>query len=229
VLVAVVGLLAAGCRMTAGVDLDVERDGGGQLAVRLAADAELLARAAQAGARPLDDLERVGRRLTGDGWVTMAAPAEGGGRSVTLSTRFDNPAELETLTSELAAALAAPELRALEPLRLGLTHDRVIVDGRAGLVVGAAVAEHGLTPQEAEALLAEAVDYRVTVTLPGEVLETNAAGRDGRTLTWPVPLGEEVVIRAVARRPRSTVLIAVAVGAPLAAAAILGLLLLRRR
>jgi hypothetical protein len=222
-------VLAGGCRLSVGVDVALGRDGGGELAVHLTADDALLSRAGGEGGRILDDFERAGRRLRDAGWSTATATTGDGGRSVTLRTRFDEPAELEALTGRLAAALEAPELRPLEPLRLELANGRLRLDGRAGLTVSEAVAEHGLTVREAVRLLGESVDYRVTVTLPGEVLDTNAPQRDGRTLTWPVAPGREVAIRAVGERPALVPpALLLAVGGS-AFAALAGFVSLRRR
>jgi hypothetical protein len=222
--VAAVALVCGGCRLSVAVDVDVDSGGGGELAVVVGADTDLLGRAAAAGARPLEDVEKVGRQLAPDGWRTTVQATEDGGRRVTIVTRFEDPHELEALTTDLADALAAPELRPLEPLRLEMTSGRVALDGEASLVFSDAVAEQGVTADEAARLVGDVVDYQVRVTLPGEVLETSAPRRDGATLVWPVPAGEEVRVLAVGERPRPLPGVLLV---PAAAVALLALLVCR--
>lgn len=204
VLAATVAGTLSGCRLGLDVALDVARDGSGRLAVALAADAAANQRAAAAGADPLALVADAGERLAGQGWETREETAADGSREVTLSVEADDAAALSAQAAELAEALAAPEARPLEPLRVTLTEDRVEVAGAAGLVPGEAVAEYGLSPEQAIALLAErdALDYRVTVTLPAQVLSSNADTTEESTLTWQVAPGEQVAISATGVRPR---------------------------
>lgn len=196
-------VLATGCQLRLGVDVDVNSSGGGTLAVALSADRELLARAEQAGADPLERLATTGRELRADGWHTSDRTAEDGGRTVRLSAAFADPDEFDALAADLAGALDADEVTLLEPLRLRLDEERIRLTGAAGLRPRKAVSDYGLTGREAVRLLREsdALDYQVTVTLPGEVLETTAAEVDGSRLTWPIRAGESVDIAAVGERP----------------------------
>lgn len=200
---AVLGLLCAGCQLRLGVAVTVDRRGAGRLEVSVAADAELLARAAEAGVDPMGDLVAAGRQLRAQGWDTTDRRQPDGSRQVGLSTGFSDAEEFEALAGDLAAALAAPELTVLEPMDLTVDDERLALVGAASLQPSAAVAELGLSPEEAVDLLREqdAVDYRVRIALPGEVLETTAPQRDGSVLTWPVPPGERVEVRAVGVRP----------------------------
>lgn len=221
----------SGCRLGLDVTLDVARDGSGRLAVALAADAAANQRAAAAGADPLALVGDAGERLAGQGWQTRDETAPDGGREVTLSVEAADAAALSAQAAELAEALAAPEARPLEPLRVTLTEDRVEVTGAAGLVPGEGVAEYGLSPEQAVALLGEreALDYRVAVTLPGEVLSSNADVVEASTLIWDVAPGEQVPISATGVRPRFPWPLVAAGAAAALLLALGGFILLRRR
>lgn len=190
-------VVLAGCRLDAAVSLVVDRDGAGSLALRLVADQELVARADAAGVDPFAPL----RELQVPGWSVADGDRDDGGREVTLRARFDDPDELAALSADLAAALDAPEARLLEPFAVELTSDTVAVSGGAGLVPTDVVAELGLTPDAAVAALADSVDYRVRVSLPGEVLEAPGGRVEEREVTWQVPAGEQVAVAAVSQRP----------------------------
>jgi len=224
-------LLLAGCQLRVGINVDIEANGAGRLRVGVAGDRALLRRAAEAGADPLADVAEAGRRLAPDGWVTTDQTAGDGSRRVAIAVDFTDPAELESLTADLAGALDAEEVRLLEPLQLTVD-DEIRVAGGAGLVPTRAVADYGLTRQRAVRLLRDsrALNYRVRLRLPGEVVSSNAPSREESTLTWTVAAGESVRIAAVGTRPRTLwrVLAAGAVGG-LLALALLSLLLWRRR
>lgn len=203
-LVAMFALSAAACQLRVDVDVHVERDGAGALGVRVAADGELLDEARAAGGDPLAQLVDAGEDLARDGWQVRTAALDDGGREVVLRKTFARAEELEQLSRELAAGLAAPELTPLEPFSVTLTDDQVLVTGGAGLQPTDAVTEFGVQPHDAVRLLREtgAVDFRVHVHLPAEVLE--ATGEvEGQTVTWDVQPGERVDVRALARRPAS--------------------------
>lgn len=205
-LLVILVLVCTGCELRLEVEAAFDRDGGGRLDVALAADAELLDAADAAGAAPLDDLAATAETL-GGGWKVDDTTDDDGRRTVTLSTRFSGSEDFERLTGELAESLAAPEVRLLGPLTARVEEDRLVVDGTAGLQPTEAVAELGLAPEQAVALLREeaAFVYAVRVVLPGEVLETNAEHRDERVLAWTVAPGEHVEIRAVGERPEPPV------------------------
>jgi hypothetical protein len=217
------------CQLRAQVAVVVDRDGGGQLAVVLAADGDLVARAARAGVDPLAEVAAVGEDLAADGWRTAVTEEADGGRRVTLAVPFQDPDELMALTSALADALAAPELRPFEPIRVVVDADRILVTSSAALQPSAAVSDLGLDVPAAVAELGETVEYTVTVTLPGGITDAAGAAVDGRTATWHVPAGERVGIQVLGTRPRSRLLVLVAAGLVGVAAAALALGGTRRR
>ena len=228
-------MASTGCQLRMTVDVDVNRDGGGVLSVSLAADEELQARAEEAGADPLGDLVETGATL-GQGWSVRESEGANGERTVTLTRPFADPEEFSTLTTDLAEALAADEADLLEPLQVRVTEEQVSVAGAAALRPTNAVRDYGLTPDKAVRVLrrSDAFEYRVAVTLPGEVLSAEGAevsDADEQTVAWTVKPGKRLRIAATAVRPGPPLVRGLlgALGGGLVAAAVLWLLARRRR
>jgi hypothetical protein len=193
-------LLLSGCQLDGQVMVAVDGDGGGTLAVTLAADEELRAAATAADADPLGALEQAGSQLAG--WEVTRSDRAGEDGAVTLSTRFRDADDLEQVSTDLAEGLAAPELSPLGPMRLTVDDETVQLDGTADLRVSAAVAELGLTRARARARLADALRFRVTARMPGAVLHTNADQRpDDRTVVWSIAAGQRRSLQVTAERP----------------------------
>jgi hypothetical protein len=193
-------LLLCGCQLDGKVNVAVDGNGGGTLALTLSADEELRAAATAADADPLGALEQAGGQLAG--WEVTRSDRPGGDGAVTLSTRFRDADELERVSRDLAEGLAAPELSPLGPMRLTVDDETVGFDGTADLRVSAAVAELGLTPARARARLADAVRLGITARMPGAVLQTNADQRpDDRTVVWNITAGQRRSLHVIAERP----------------------------
>lgn len=204
---AVMFLLAvavAGCRLDLDVRMDVEADGGGRLAVSLAADREALERAAAEGADPLSLITRAGEDLADEGWTVTDATSPDGTRTVELAVTAGDAATLNAEAAQLAQALSAPEAPLLEPLVVAVEEERLLVSGAASLLPGDAVAEYGLTASDAIRILDErdALDYAVTIALPAEVLSSSATSADESVLTWTIQPGQRSTIAAEGVRPR---------------------------
>lgn len=207
---ALLALLTAGCRLDATLGVRLEPDGSGVLEVVLAADEALVAQAAAAGADPLGGLART---LDGtDGWDVRTDRVPAGGRRTVLRAPFTGPADFARLTDQFEAALGAPELDVLGPMRVELADDRLRVRGSAALIPTAAVRELGLSERQAVAELGSAVRYQVRVVLPGGVLDSNADEQDGGELRWLVPAGRTVEFQAEGERPPSQLPLLVAGG-----------------
>lgn len=214
----------SGCRLDAVVEVALDRDGSGRLEVELVADRALMTRAAASGVDPFEELVR---RLDGArGWAVQQGEAAEGGRRVRLAAGFPDAAAFDALMAQFTQALGAPELRALESLRLEREGERVRLAGVASLRPAPEVAELGFTPEQAVARLRESVSYQVRLRVPGEVIDTNADRSADGELVWQVPAGERVEILAEAALPRPRVLPLVAGGA--LAAALTGWWLSRR-
>lgn len=198
--VALLAALTAGCRLNATVAVSLEADGSGTFEVSLVADRALVARAAAAGADPLASLVEDMSGLPG--WEVTTNQTEKGRRTV-LRAAFAGAADFARLTDQFEAALGAPELDVLGPLRLELGDDRLRVRGSAALIPTAQVRELGMSERQAVDTLADAVRYEVRVRMPGEVLDSNADEQDGGELRWIVPAGETVEFQADGARPGS--------------------------
>lgn len=221
-------MLLTGCEASFLVDLSVAAGGGGTLVLALEADAELLQRAQAAGADPLDELAAVGADLAEAGWESTDAATAEGGRRVALAVDFAEAEELNALSEELVAALAAPEVELLSELRLVTSDERIVVTGLAGMEPTEHVTELGLQPEQAVELLRDtgAVRYEVAVTLPGRVLESTATSEDDGRLVWSIAPGERMEIRAEGVRPLVVPWVPLLLGA---AGGLVVLLVLRRR
>jgi hypothetical protein len=204
-----------GCRLDLDVSMRVRADGGGWLAVALAADREALERAAQAGTDPLGLVVQAGQDLEDEGWTLTDETAPDGTREVELAVEAADAEDLSAQSAQLAEALSAPEVALLEPLVVRAEEERILVNGAASLLPGDAVADYGLSAADAVRLLGErdALDYSVTVTLPAEVLSSDAAAVDESTLTWVVEPGQRTPITAEGVRPRFPWLIVIGVSA----------------
>lgn len=192
-------LLLAGCELRTHVGIDVDADGAGALAYTVAADADLRRAARRAGADPLATLAEAGARL--EGWqVLRRTDAEPHG--VTLTTTFDDPAELARVSGEFSRALTAPEVRPLGPFRLVVDDSTVDLRGSASLVLdAAAVRELGVRPARAREALDDNLVLQVEARMPGEVLRTNADSRRDERVAWTIAPGQQRTLRVVARRP----------------------------
>ncbi|MBW3606152.1 MAG: hypothetical protein KY460_14875 [Actinobacteria bacterium] len=210
-------LLLSGCELRADVDIALDAAGGGTLAVTLAPDDALRRTVRQAGADPLSGLVTAGAQLPG--WRVRRSDGPDG--AVTLATTFDDAAELERVSTQFADAVAAPELRPLDPLRVVVTDDTVALHGGAGLQVTPAVRDIGYSPARARELIADSVQLRVTARMPGEVLETDADRRNGdRVVSWVIPAGDHRELEVLAARPWTLVRVLRLLVTPTGAAAL---------
>lgn len=231
ILVLLLGM-ATGCRVGLDLGIDIDRDGGGSLTLGMRADAAALDRAEAVGSDPLAPLVQAGEQLRGEGWTLRDWTDDLGSREVQLTTRFADPAELEVLAGDLAEALAAPEGRPLESLAVSVTEDRVRVEGVVGLQPTEEVADYGLSAEQAVDLLRErnAIDYRVRVAMPGEILEHNGTLIEDTAMQWQVLPGERVDFQVESVRPTGPDWLLLGLGAAIAVSAlVLIVLLLRQR
>lgn len=198
-----VALLCAGCQLQLEVGIAFDRDGAGHLGVALTADPALQAMAQSADADPLETLADAGEELADRGWRTSDSIDDRGMRTVMLSADFTGPRAFDQLAEQLATALSAPEVDLLAPLTVTVDDEQLRLAGAASLRPTEVVAELGLTPEQAVALLRDedGFVYTVAVDMPGEVLDTTADSEEGGTLRWTVEPGEQVRIHAVGQRP----------------------------
>jgi hypothetical protein len=197
-LVLVVAVLAlSSCQLDIAVDIDVEPDGTGQLAVVTTADAELVeAVPGIADELVLDDVVAAGWNVEGP----VATPD--GGLVVTMTHDFVSAGEATNLLRSLG-----PPFNQVEVGR-GTNGDVTTnqLEGRLGLPDGFRsfadddlVAEVGAVPfaEEIEASGAtpdESIAVTVEADLPGEIVEaeTNGTVGDG-VIRWEVPTDGEIL------------------------------------
>lgn len=175
-------ILAAGCQVRTDVELSVDRDGSGTVAVEVTLDRQAAAQVPDL-ARQLrvDDLRRAGWRL--------APPrrAAGGGLRVLARKRFGRPEQAGAVVEELAGrdgpfrgvavnrthsfARTAWTLRGTVDLHRGLAafSDPRVTALLGGLPVGRSAAELRLLTNRS---LADAAPFRVRVRLPGQATRT---------------------------------------------------------
>ena len=180
----------------------LDRDGGGQLAALLTADAEALEQARAAGATPLADLVATGRTLAVEGWRTTSSTAEDGARTVRMETDFADPDGLSELTTDLSGALLGEEGRLVSPFAATVTPETIELTGAAALQpTDEALTSLGLDRPTALAILRESFVSQVLVTMPGPVQRADGARIDELTATYVVTPGEAVTIDVSATRP----------------------------
>lgn len=245
-------MLLTACEAAVVLALDVDADGSGRVEVRLEADSSAVAALDEAVAEaaatsdvavgdPVDAFAATAREL--EDWEVTDTATDDGGRLVAAATHVDGPAELESVTSELAAALDVREGRLLGPVTVAVDEaaDTVRLDGELAADVDPAAVLGWAEPPDDLRVDGEPVerlasgddaplDVRVTATLPGPVVEADADDIDGQTLTWRGQPGEVREIHAVAERPAvSDRAWIVGGGVAAAALAAAGVLVLGRR
>jgi hypothetical protein len=202
-LLALAALLSCGCQARLVVDVVVDRDGAGELAVALTADAALQAEAAEVGADPLGDLAAAGAGL-GAGWTVDDSAGADGSRTVRLAVPYASPEEFAQLADGLAGALAGPELVPLESLRIVVEDEVLRFTGAAGLVPTDEVTGLGVQPEQAVQILqdTEALVYEVRATMAGEVLDSSTPVDDPTApIVWRIAPGQRVALVATTSRP----------------------------
>ena len=235
---ALVCLLAlTGCRLDVTGELLVSRDGSGQAGLELQLDAEAVARLDELAVDPFAELTAAA--VTAEDWEVTRTASDDGGLGVRLVTEAGDPDALTATFDELVADLADQDPALLVDLDLDVDDDgAAVLTGTAELrppaTAGARRDGEPVGPEgdELAALVADAVEARLVVGLPGPVVDHDADTvtgggmfglRGGQRLTWDVPVGEPRTInaRSDAPAPVRPVVIAGGIGA---AVVIVGLL-----
>lgn len=238
-IVALMALLT-GCRLDLAVDVVVESDGSGRLALAVTADAALVERADRAGADPLG---RMAERIAalGGPWQVASSASADGARSVEIAAGYADPAEFALRWGELVAALDAPEAQLLGPLAITLTEETIAVDGAlAAEVTELAAMDLGTDRGTLTEQLADAVSITVDVGLPAPLLSGSApevvvlsADPEGPIrLRWPLVAGETTAVDVVGERPQPSLLplyLGAGIGGGATLLLIVGLVVDRRR
>lgn len=194
-LVAVLAVVLAGCRVDVTTAVDVAADGSGTLAVTVQLDAET--------ASTLTALGLSLRPAAVAGWESEETVGDDV-HEVVLTTSFASPDELATRVGELSAGLDDEDPAVLTDVTLVVTDDGAATfDGMAGLRLPSSAGAEAAGWPTAEELadLAGEVTASLEVTMPGTIEVSNATLVDGRTATWDLPVGSLQPVTAESSSP----------------------------
>lgn len=202
VIVAIVAMLVAGCRLGVGATAEVEPDLTGRVVAQFSLDAVMV--------RHLDEFEvdptaSLAAGAIGTEWLVDRRTDADGSLVVTLIREVEHPGGVADALRELSAGAddAAPALvidLVIDQDDLGV----VVVSGHAqlrpprdvGLLIDGVPV--GPSSQELSALTADVVDAHFSLELPGVVTDDDGDMLDGSTVRWELPVGELRTIHAVA-------------------------------
>lgn len=224
VVLAAAALVLTACDAAVVLDVRLDGDGSGRVTVRVEADRAAVAaidRAVDEAAadsdlavgNPLDAFAATVRRLPG--WELTDRVTDDGGRVVAAGTDVGGPGELERVTRQLSGALTGADGQLLGPVSVSVASQRIRLDGELAADVDPAAAL-GWSGQDRELRwdgqpLAQAlagddapVSVRLTATMPGPVLDSDADTQQGQRLTWHAELDRVRHVHAVAQRPLPT-------------------------
>ena len=184
-------LVLSACKIRLDVTVEVNEDESGNVSLVFALDDELRDLAAQSGNDQFSFEENVPADWTTSTYV------DGVYEGIEASTSFTS---IEAFRSELQA-LADSELDSAGPdflSQLEVTRDGDLFNFSADLTgleagLGSALAGAGdaNAPGLDSAFLNELVDIRLVLTMPGEVLSSNADATAANTLTWNLSLADD--------------------------------------
>jgi len=202
-LMVLLGVALAGCRIDVDTEVAVDRRGGGEVAVAVRIDGATLRELDAAGVDPeLDVALGLGPDPV---WRTERVVDADGGLVLTFRRPFADGAEATALLAELSADVAPqdPAVR-LDVAVATTTAGAVRIAGTGSLgppaTLGVTLDGEPVGPTDGElaALVAESVDATFVVRVPGAVLEHDADAVADGTLRWDLPVGEARPITLVA-------------------------------
>lgn len=195
VVVAVLAVVLAACRVGVATEIEVGADGSGALVISVQVDAETA-----------DTLTTLG--------LSLRPPAVAGWQSdetvsdefheVVVSTQFASAQELAVRVEELSAGLDEEDPAVLRDVVLMVAEDGAATfDGLAGLQLPSSAGADAPGWPTAEELrtMADDVTASLQVTFPGTVETSNASTVAGRTATWDLTVGTLVPVSARSAAP----------------------------
>ncbi|MEX2549939.1 MAG: hypothetical protein WD638_06920 [Nitriliruptoraceae bacterium] len=202
-LLAVLALLLAGCRLDVIAPFEVRADGTGRAGLTMRFDPELLAELDRLGVDPTAEL---GAAVTADQtWEWTRTREDGGALLVEVHREVEDATDLPAIYERLVAGLADDDPALVLDLDLALDDDGgTTLVGTASLrppvTSGLSLDGELLGPdaEELAALVAESVTAAVEVSLPGDIIELEGGEVDGEVVRIPVPVGETTSFRVVA-------------------------------
>lgn len=229
VVLGVLVLTVAACRLDVDTRVDVDATGAGTMAITFQLDGELHDTLTATGFDPAP--------AGVPGWEVATQDTDDGGLQVTVATAFDDPAQLQERVAELQAGLDDEDPRVVESIDLEVADDGASeLSARVGMVLPSSTGAAGADVLDREGLVALASDPEAfaatfTVVLPGTVQAANADEVDGRVAVWNLPIDQTIEATATAGAPGaigSWVVPAIGV-AGLVLVVVAGVLVLRRR
>lgn len=251
ILSAALALVLASCEIRVHTDLMVEEDGSGVLSSETSFDDQLMRMAEMSGQEMFSDETLSDEMLPGGGEWSIE-PVTGEYTGIRVSLAFDSLDDLRAQLDDMAAATggAFDEMLGGEGMAggsdladmaagAGILSDFSLTRDGDAFVFRAAVPDTGALMDEAMgddslpidmSMLDDIFDARFTLTLPGEIVSSNADMVTGQTLVWELSLNDGRVMEARSELPSSGagMIIALAV-ALLVLAAIVYIALDRRR
>lgn len=230
---ALVAVLATGCRLGVTAEVDVDRDGSGTAALVLTLDAALLDELDALDVDPTAELSAVAAAVP-DWQLTRESTSEDA-LVLTLRREADDPGELTDAFRELTAGLAERDPALVVDLDLDVDEEGAArLDGTVQLrtPVGPGVVTDAAAATELARLATETVDALLVVSLPGPVTSADADEVDGSRLTWVVAPGEPRSVTAASAAPTrwsSEMIAAVVAGAVLLISSLVIAIAVRRR
>jgi hypothetical protein len=218
---AVLAVLATGCRFGVTAEVEVSRDGSGTAALVLELDAALLEELDELDVDPTAELSAVAAGVPA--WQLTREVGADDALRLTLRHEAGSPAALTEAFRELTAGLTDTDPALVVDLDLAVDDEGAAeLDGTVQLrpPIGPGVVLDEAAEAELAALTADTVEASLVVSLPGTVTASDADRVDGRTATWEVVPGEPRTLSATAAAPSRWS------GELLAAAAVAGALLL---
>lgn len=183
-------LVLGACKVRVDVTLVLNEDESGEVSLVFALDEELRQWAEQSG----------NDQFSVDGIVpanwTATDYVDGEFEGVQASTTFESidafAAEVQELATAEIGEGATPDFLS----QLSITRNGDVFDFSANLSgledgLGAALQGAGGDQAANSAFLAELIDIRVVITMPGEIVESNADATAGSTLTWNLSTADD--------------------------------------
>ncbi len=189
VLLPLLGLVLAGCRLDVVAGVVVAADGTAVLTIETTLDEVLLDELDTLGVDPTIELESA--IAATDAWTGERLADDDGGLVLRLTRQVAGPAEIGDVLRGLAEGLGADDPGLVVDVEVELDQDGGTTFGgtaaiRAPATSGAVLdgAPVGPAGTDLEALVAESVTAELRLTLPGEVRAHDADRAEGRTLSW---------------------------------------------
>lgn len=230
---ALVAVLAAGCRLGVSAEVDVERDGSGTAALVVRLDDALVEELDALDVDPTAELTAAAAAVPD--WQLSRAVTDDDALVLTLHRETDTPQELTDAFRELTSGLLETDPALAVDVALDVGEDGAAsLDGTVELrtPIGPGIVTEEVGSEEMAEQAAASVDATLVVSLPGPVVESNADVVEGSTLTWRVEPGEPRSVTARSAAPTTwpveTIVVVVAAVVLVVSAVVLAVLLRRR-